>query len=167
MFPAEHIIAAGTPSTRPNFAALSNDDNFRYDCARYAENLQEGRHDREWLRDAWAAHERHVAGDFDAYLVGKFEHDWEEKLPDEYKPASMRGKVAGDGKGEKNTRRRVTARSAKDEAPGEHDMPDTLAGNPGDAVAESEMAEADSLPTITVAVKKLDVEAKHGPGQGD
>ena len=35
---------------------------------------------------AWSAHERRKMGDFDEYLVSKFEDDWEVNLPEEFKP---------------------------------------------------------------------------------
>ncbi|RDA91606.1 hypothetical protein CP533_4639 [Ophiocordyceps camponoti-saundersi (nom. inval.)] len=76
LFPdRQHIIECG-PESRPNFATLMNDDSFRYDCAAYTTNLAAGRHDEEWLADAWAAHERRKAGDFDAYLDSKFADEW-------------------------------------------------------------------------------------------
>ncbi|RDA88245.1 hypothetical protein CP532_0326 [Ophiocordyceps camponoti-leonardi (nom. inval.)] len=76
LFPdRQHIIESG-PESRPNFATLMSDDSFRYDCAAYTTNLGAGRHDEEWLADAWAAHERRKAGDFDTYLENKFADEW-------------------------------------------------------------------------------------------
>ncbi|KAK1760765.1 Asx homology domain-containing protein [Echria macrotheca] len=88
--PQKNILPAdpttSTPSTpRPNLTSLSNDDNYRNDCARYAENLSLGRHDPEWLRQAWVAHERHRAGDFDEYLEKDFESTWGETYPVEHR----------------------------------------------------------------------------------
>ncbi|KAH6850789.1 Asx homology domain-containing protein [Chaetomium sp. MPI-CAGE-AT-0009] len=86
-FPDEtHILDAGTQDARPNPVSLRNDDNFRYDCARYCENIQLGRHDEEWLSQAWVAHEKHKRGDYDQFLRDRFEEDWETKLPAESKP---------------------------------------------------------------------------------
>ena len=86
LFPDEtHILDAGTASARPNTASLRNDDNFRHDCARYCENIELGRHDEEWLSQAWTAHEKHKRGDFDTFLRDQFEEDWDTKLPDESK----------------------------------------------------------------------------------
>lgn len=86
LFPdGEHIVNAGTPDARPNFASLANDDSFRYACAAYTENVAQGRHDPAWLASAWAAHERRKAGDFDEFIVKKFEEDWGVELPDELK----------------------------------------------------------------------------------
>lgn len=77
----------GGPATpRPNIKSLMNDDSFRYDCAAYTENLVLGRHDPDWLAQAWAAHERRKAGDFDEFLRHKFERDWEVQLPVETVP---------------------------------------------------------------------------------
>ncbi|KAL2135571.1 hypothetical protein VTI74DRAFT_8050 [Chaetomium olivicolor] len=86
-FPDEtHIQDTGTPDSRPNTVSLRNDDNFRYDCARYCENIYLGRHDEEWLYQAWVAHEKHRRGDFDEFLRERFEQDWETQLPGESKP---------------------------------------------------------------------------------
>ncbi len=78
-----HILDAGTPDALPNPEALRNDDNFRHDCARYCENIELGRHDEEWLSQAWAAHEKHKRGDFDAFLRDQFEEQWGIELPDD------------------------------------------------------------------------------------
>lgn len=80
-----HILDAGTEDARPNFASLMNDDSFRYDCAAYTENIAEGRHDAEWLAEAWSAHERRKAGDFDKYLMDKLEEEWGVEIPEEMK----------------------------------------------------------------------------------
>ncbi|KAK3905424.1 hypothetical protein C8A05DRAFT_41642 [Staphylotrichum tortipilum] len=76
-----HILDAGTPNACPNPVSLRNDDNFRYDCARYCENIELGRHDEEWLNQAWTAHEKHKRGDFDQFLRDQFEGNWDTKLP--------------------------------------------------------------------------------------
>ncbi|KAK3327565.1 Asx homology domain-containing protein [Cercophora scortea] len=78
-----HILNAGTPESCPNRESLRNDDNFRHDCARYCENIAQGRHDEEWLEQAWVAHQRHVRGDFDEHLQKRFEEDWGVKPPSE------------------------------------------------------------------------------------
>lgn len=88
-FPDEtHILDAGTPNARPNLQSMRNDDNFRHDCARYCENIELGRHDEEWLSQAWTAHEKHRRGDFDAFLRSQFEGEWGVELPDNDRPAS-------------------------------------------------------------------------------
>ena len=87
LFPnREHVIETESDGLRPDFQALLNDDSFRHDCATYTENVAEGRHDPEWLAQAWSAHERRKAGEFDDYLVKKFEEDWGVELPEELKP---------------------------------------------------------------------------------
>lgn len=84
MFPDEtHILDPGTENARPNTESLRNDDNFRHDCARYTENIAQGKHDEEWLHQAWVAHEKHKRGDFDDFLRKSFESDWGVKLPKE------------------------------------------------------------------------------------
>jgi hypothetical protein len=85
-FPDEtHISDAGTPNARPNLMSLRNDDNFRHDCARYCENIELGRHDEEWLSQAWVAHEKHKRGGFDGFLRDQFQEEWDTELPDERK----------------------------------------------------------------------------------
>ncbi|PFH55739.1 hypothetical protein XA68_17696 [Ophiocordyceps unilateralis] len=77
LFPDDkHILEANTTEARPAFQSLMSDDSFRYHCATYTANLALGRHDEEWLSDAWAAHERRKAGDFDEYLSNKFVEEW-------------------------------------------------------------------------------------------
>ncbi|OAR01491.1 hypothetical protein LLEC1_03091 [Akanthomyces lecanii] len=84
LFPDQrHILTADDGTARPNMESLLNDDSFRYDCAAYTESLVQGRHDPEWLAQAWAAHERRKAGDFKDFLRAKFERDWEVTLPPE------------------------------------------------------------------------------------
>jgi hypothetical protein len=88
-FPDEtHISDAGTPNARPNLMSLRNDDNFRHDCARYCENIELGRHDEEWLSQAWVAHEKHKRGDFDRFLRDQFQEEWDTELPKERKVQS-------------------------------------------------------------------------------
>ncbi|KAJ3499722.1 hypothetical protein NLG97_g92 [Lecanicillium saksenae] len=95
LFPDQrHIITDADGTSRPNMESLMNDDSFRYDCAAYTENLLQGRHDPEWLAQAWAAHERRKAGDFKEFLRAKFERDWEVKLPDKSNVASEQQKNA-------------------------------------------------------------------------
>jgi hypothetical protein len=67
-----------------------NDDSFRSDCAEYTENISQGKHDSEWLSSAWVAHERRKLGDFDEYLLNKFEEDWGVELPQELKEQRRR-----------------------------------------------------------------------------
>lgn len=80
-FPDEtHIVGPGTDDARPDLGSLLNDNNFRHDCARYAEGISNGWHREEWLWEAWEAHERRAAGDFDVVLERAFEEDWGVKL---------------------------------------------------------------------------------------
>ncbi|KAM0343679.1 hypothetical protein ACHAPU_008270 [Fusarium lateritium] len=80
---SQHILGAGTEDACPDFASLMNDDTFRHDCAAYTENISQGRHDPEWLEQAWAAHERRKMGDFDEYLDNRFKDEWDVELPSE------------------------------------------------------------------------------------
>lgn len=66
---------------RPDLDYLRSDDSFRFDCARYSENVGDGRHDEGWLAESWVAHERRKRGDFREYLAAKLERDWDVKLP--------------------------------------------------------------------------------------
>lgn len=73
----ENVAVAG----RPDLDYLRSDDSFRFDCARYSENVGDGRHDEGWLAESWVAHERRKRGDFREYLAAKLERDWDVKLP--------------------------------------------------------------------------------------
>ncbi|SPO00708.1 related to synaptobrevin SEC22 [Cephalotrichum gorgonifer] len=76
-FPDEtHVHGAGTPDARPNLESLLNDNSFRHDCARYAEGIASGWHDEQWLYEAWEAHERRAAGEFDGVLERALEEEW-------------------------------------------------------------------------------------------
>lgn len=98
LFPDKsHISETAEGGPRPNFASLMNDDSFRYDCAEYTENLSQGRHEPDWLSSAWAAHERRKLGDFDDYLLNKFEEDWAVELPAELKEQRRRSSAAQQG----------------------------------------------------------------------
>lgn len=83
-----HILDAGTENARPNLESMRNDDNFRHDCARYCENIALGRHDEEWLIQAWAAHEKHKRGDFNQFLRSQVEEEWGIELPSDDQPAN-------------------------------------------------------------------------------
>lgn len=78
-----HILNTGTEDARPDLVSLRNNDHFRYDCARYLENIDRGRHDEQWLQEAWVAHEKHKRGDYDDFLRKEFENDWATKIPEE------------------------------------------------------------------------------------
>lgn len=75
-----HVLDAGTPAAKPNLGALLNDNNFRHDCARYAEGIANGWHEEGWLWDAWEAHSRRKAGDFDGVLERELGEEWGVKL---------------------------------------------------------------------------------------
>ncbi|KAK4042885.1 Asx homology domain-containing protein [Parachaetomium inaequale] len=111
-FPDEtHVLDAGTQDARPNPVSLRNDDNFRHDCARYCENIELGRHDEEWLSQAWVAHEKHKRGDYDQFLREQFEEDWDTKLPAESKTGDAETddeSKQGESPASKGTSRRST-----------------------------------------------------------
>jgi len=60
--------------------------------------LAQGRHDPQWLRDAWRAHERRKAGDFDDFLISKFEEDWG-PLPEHMRLEARTKKISDEGAG--------------------------------------------------------------------
>lgn len=98
LFPDQRHIRAGEDGApQPNMESLMNDDSFRYDCAAYTESLAQGRHDPDWLAQAWAAHERRKAGDFDEFLRSKFENDWDVKIPSEPSIVTARSALGVDG----------------------------------------------------------------------
>jgi hypothetical protein len=87
LFPdGDHVLDSGKDNARPDIVALKSNNNFRHDCKRYTERLESGFHDPEWLGQAWAAHERRRAGDFDEYLAQKFEDDWGVEIPENLRP---------------------------------------------------------------------------------
>ena len=75
---------------------LSNDDDFRHDCARYTENIELGRHDEDWLYQAWTAHEKHKRGDFDGFVRKQVEEEWDVKIPKGEKEGSSSGEGESD-----------------------------------------------------------------------
>ncbi|KAH8909004.1 hypothetical protein BR93DRAFT_977096 [Coniochaeta sp. PMI_546] len=96
--------AAAAAAMRPNLDYLRSDDSFRFDCARYGENIEEGRHDPDWLAESWTAHERRKRGEFREYLAGKLERDWDVRVPDGEASdggSGSDGEGEGEGEGEK------------------------------------------------------------------
>lgn len=85
-------MGAGTADARPDLGSLLNDNNFRHDCARYAENMANGWHEEQWLWEAWEAWERRRAGEFDGVLERGVEEEWGVRVGGE-------GEDAGGGKG--------------------------------------------------------------------
>lgn len=83
----QHILNAGTEDARPNIQSLRNDDNFRHDVARFRDAISNGQLDPQWLQEAWVARERRETGEFDEYMIKRFESDWGVELPAEYKTA--------------------------------------------------------------------------------
>ncbi|EFQ27860.1 uncharacterized protein GLRG_03004 [Colletotrichum graminicola M1.001] len=80
--PGTRILDPDTENARLDLDSLRNDNNFRHDCATYTDNIAMGKHDPEWLEQAFAARERRRAGDFDSYLKQKFEDEWSCELPE-------------------------------------------------------------------------------------
>jgi hypothetical protein len=122
-FPDEtHILNAGTEAARPNLESMRNDDNFRHDCARYCENIELGRHDEEWLSQAWTAHERHRRGEFETFLRSQFEEDWEVELPKKDEPDSheLSHRFQGD-----------PSQSSEQEVPESTEQPQPVSANKG------------------------------------
>lgn len=88
------MLNSGTPDAAPDIAALRSDDSFRYATVRFGEHIKDGRHDPKWLQDAWIAHERNRAGDFEEFEAQLFEDDWAVELPENFKPARLRSKLS-------------------------------------------------------------------------
>lgn len=94
-----HVLAPGTEQPRPDVNSLRNSDTFRFDSARYCENIEAGKHDPDWLQSAWVAHEKRNRGDFDEYQVKQFEKTWAVKISPEHHPKALRneGQTAPQG----------------------------------------------------------------------
>ncbi len=108
--------------------SLMNDDNFHHDCARYVEDLQNGFHDKEWLEQAFEAHEMRNAGVFDEFLMRRFEKDWDVRLPDDLNPAAPTAATPSslpplaaeqDGDGESESKGPAKAKDSKSDLPAE------------------------------------------------
>lgn len=98
-----HIVESDTAGRRPDLGSLLNDNNFRHDCARYAEGISNGWHDEQWLWEAWEAHERRAGGEFDEVLDRAFEDDWGVKLDGQGgKSVGETGDEKGPGKKEED-----------------------------------------------------------------
>ncbi|KAI1504152.1 Asx homology domain-containing protein [Biscogniauxia marginata] len=76
----QEILEPGTEDARPNVASLRNNNNFRHDVARYQEDLAQGRHDPEWIRQALAAHRKRELGLYNVFLERRFVEDWGMKM---------------------------------------------------------------------------------------
>ncbi|KAJ4424598.1 hypothetical protein N0V82_000729 [Gnomoniopsis sp. IMI 355080] len=95
-FPADgHILDPNTPNARPNVTSLRSNDTFRHDAEEYVSNIAKGMHDPEWLRQAWAAHQRRATGEFDEFYIRKVEVDWSTDIPDEHRPEHLRSDKRG------------------------------------------------------------------------
>lgn len=164
LFPANtvvtHILDAGTPDARPNMNALLSDNNFRHDAEQYVTNLSKGMHDPTWLKDAWAAHHRRAAGEFDAYYIRKIEVDWNTTIPDEYKPEHLREKQNGDS---------ASASVPSPEASMKEDVDSGLNGDKNDASrrensGSNEKEDASSSPKENGTAKDAKETGSNGEG---
>lgn len=75
--------------------SLSSNDTFRHDAEEYVSNIAKGMHDPEWLRQAWAAHQRRAMGDYDEFYIRKVEVDWSTDIPDDHRPEHLRSNKSG------------------------------------------------------------------------
>ncbi|KAI1438790.1 hypothetical protein GGR50DRAFT_637836 [Xylaria sp. CBS 124048] len=78
---ATEIINPGTPGARPDIAALLNNNNFRYDVARYQEGLGKGHHGADWIHQAQAAHRARQFGVYDEFMATEFQEKWDMAMP--------------------------------------------------------------------------------------
>lgn len=113
-------------------------------------NLAKGMHDPTWLKDAWTAHHRRAAGDFDAFYIRKVEVDWNVTIPDELKPPHLRSNQNGES-------------SAGHSSQGEVSSVERLVG--ADAVAEKRngVAKGDAVKPIAESKANLaNIENSYG-----
>lgn len=76
-------ISNGPGDTRPDANFLLSDNSFHADCGSYVSQLLNGQHGQKWLKDAMAAHDRRLNGEFDAQIREKFTDEWNEEWPQE------------------------------------------------------------------------------------
>lgn len=165
LFPTdEHILNPKTEAAEPNIASLMNDDNFRHDCARYVENIESGKHDPEWLEQAWTAHERRRAGDFDDYLAQKFEDDWDVEVPEHLKPQRKTTKATGSSTVEQKSQDGESSGAAGPSSPQRttradvENPSDPPLGNPEDRQAVKSLDEDAGLAMKEAAAEPMDVD---------
>lgn len=165
LFPTdEHILNPKTEAAEPNIASLMNDDNFRHDCARYVENIESGKHDPEWLEQAWAAHERRRAGDFDDYLAQKFEDDWDVEVPEHLRPRRKTAEIAESPAAEQKSQEGELSRVAGPSSPqgttttDAESSSDPLLGKPEDRHAAKLLAEDIGLAMKETPAEPMDVD---------
>lgn len=97
-FPDEtHVLGAGTADARPDLVSLLNDNNFRHDCARYAEGISNGWHDELWLWEAYEARDRRRDGEFDGVLEREVEVEWGVRVGGESVGKESVGETDGGG----------------------------------------------------------------------
>ncbi|KAJ0168148.1 hypothetical protein CTA2_9295 [Colletotrichum tanaceti] len=152
------ILDPGTDDARPELDALRNDNNFRHDCATYTNNIAQGKHDPEWLEQAWAARERRRAGDFDGYLKQKFEDEWSCELPEGFRP-----KRDGD-----EPAKGVVGAEEEGKTEAEEDVKDTTAAEEAN-IPEANASNADGTKEAQLPPEgpKMDYEAAHGGEPGE
>ncbi|CAN8096059.1 unnamed protein product [Discula destructiva] len=144
-----HILDANTPDARPNIGSLRNNDTFRHDAEGYVSSMAKGMHDPQWLKDAWAAHQRRAVGDFDEFYIRKIEVDWSTDIPDEHRPEHLRAK--------KQTRPSASGDESMADAPesrrcaSEHNSVSVESGDsePGGAVKDEHVSSSNGVNTET------------------
>ncbi|EEY13990.1 conserved hypothetical protein [Verticillium alfalfae VaMs.102] len=156
------MLDAGTPEARPDMASLASDDSFRHDCAMYAENLGDGKHDPQWLEEAWSAHDERAAGEYEEYLEHHFEEEWGVKLPDEMKKSLSVRREDG------STSRELSATAnGKSEVNGTIETTgDTSNGVEEEFVAEDGPPEEPKSPVMETSVEKEMIEMQR-PVKGE
>jgi hypothetical protein len=125
--------------------SLRNDNNFRHDCSQYTDNIKTGKHDEQWLHEAWVAHQKRKRGDYDDFDVQKFERDWGIALPPEHHP---KRRCLEEGQETASTTATTTPTSKDNPA---EESPDELGG---DSPAASNSLTAIAKPTSPAAVSE-------------
>lgn len=75
-----------------NGRALQYDMNFRYGLRCFAEDLQNGRYDPEWIREADEAMQARARGEYDDYKERNFEEFWGQKQDPPARASGRKGR---------------------------------------------------------------------------
>ena len=123
------IVLPGSDRPRPDVGSLQSNDTFRSDSARYCESIVQGKHDPDWLHDAWVAHEMRNRGRFDDYQVTRVERDWGTEIPPEYRPGTLREADKATSK-DSRTSKDDTSSAGVSAAAGQAEAPQAPQGQP-------------------------------------
>ncbi|KAK0626642.1 Asx homology domain-containing protein [Immersiella caudata] len=89
LFPDKRsILNPGTSQARPDVQVLKSNTGFRADCVSYATGIANGRHEEQWLREAWDAHTKHSRGEYGPQAAKTFKRSWGEDMPERTYPGT-------------------------------------------------------------------------------